>query len=226
MKNNRYVPDAVRVVQIVLVSWLGVIVIFIASAMIHHMRAASMDVKPEEQNSRYEIGYAELSSTSNIQKRNTLPEIDESFILEEVAPSLDAAVESNFQEETTFYIEMSEDDIYELATLVYLEAGGESFECQQGVASVVINRMTTGGMTLQEVIYQKNQFTPAYLISSSSPSESTLEAVRTVIKDGPTLPEYVTFFRADYYFSWVTPYTSIDHTYFSYDNRLKEALGY
>lgn len=124
------------------------------------------------------------------------------------------------------YVDLTDDEIYELATLVFLEAGGESFECQCAVASVVVNRMTESGEGLDEVIYKKNQFTPAYLISSSSPSDSTLEATLKVIQYGPTIPEYVTYFRADYFFDWVTPYINIDHTYFSYDKNLAERLGY
>lgn len=124
------------------------------------------------------------------------------------------------------YMKLTEAEIYELATLVWLEAGIESYECQLAVASVVINRMTTSGQTLHEVIYAPHQFTPAYLISSSEPSESTMRATLEVLKNGPTLPEYVTFFRANYFFDWVEPYINIDHTYFSYDKSLANELGY
>ena len=123
------------------------------------------------------------------------------------------------------YMEMGESDVYELATLVYLESGAESFECQKAIASVVVHRMQNDNLTLQEVIYAKNQFSPAYLIAQSEPSESTLQAVREVLQDGPTIPNYVTFFRADYYHDWselIIPYCVIDHTYFSADVRLME----
>ena len=123
------------------------------------------------------------------------------------------------------YMEMGESDVYELATLVYLESGTESFECQKAIASVVIHRMQNDDLTLQEVIYAKNQFSPAYLIAQSEPSESTLQAVREVLQDGPTIPNYVTFFRADYYHDWselIIPYCVIDHTYFSADVRLMD----
>ena len=56
------------------------------------------------------------------------------------------------------YMEMGENDVYELATLVYLESGTESYECQKSIASVVIHRMQNDDLTLQEVIYAKNQF--------------------------------------------------------------------
>lgn len=123
------------------------------------------------------------------------------------------------------YMEMGESDVYELATLVYLESGTESFECQKAIASVVIYRMQNDDLTLQEVIYAKNQFSPAYLIAQSEPSESTLQAVREVLQNGPSIPNYVTFFRADYYHNWselIVPYCVIDHTYFSADTRLMD----
>lgn len=135
-----------------------------------------------------------------------------------------AEIEEEVQEPAT-YLEMSEEDVKELATLVYLESGSESYECQKAIASVVIHRMQNGNLTLQEVIYAKNQFSPAYLIAESKPSESTMQAVREVLQDGPTIPNYVTFFRADYYHNWsdlIIPYCVIDHTYFSADTRLME----
>lgn len=125
--------------------------------------------------------------------------------------------------ESINYIDLTDDEIYELATLVFLESGAEPYECQLAIASVVINRMTTQNVSLHDVIYAKNQFSPAYLIDDSEPSESTLNAVKEVIENGPTIPEYVTFFRADYYHNWselITPYIQYGNTYFSADTRL------
>lgn len=153
---------------------------------------------------------------------NSVETVENSEIVESNIESTTVEDVSSIEEK--YYMQMSESDTYELATLVYLEAGIESFECQKGIASVVINRMTTTGSTLQEVIYAKNQFSPASLIPYNEPTESTLKAVREVLKDGPIFPEYVTFFRANYYhdFSqYVEPYTQIDHTYFSSDTTLK-----
>lgn len=128
---------------------------------------------------------------------------------------------------STWYYPMTEDELYELATLVYLEGGVESYECQQAIASVVINRATTSGKSTHDVIYAKHQFTPAKKIKQSEPSESTMKAAKYVAMYGPSIPEYVTFFRADYYFDWGSPYVDyvcIDRTYFTYDSRLKAKL--
>lgn len=173
--------------------------------------------------------YSQISSVSQKveeQVEDTSSEVEEievqiDTVQEEPVISAMAYTESELEP----YMEMGESDVYELATLVYLESGTESFECQKAIASVVIHRMQNDDLTLQEVIYAKNQFSPAYLIAQSEPSESTLQAVREVLQDGPTIPNYVTFFRADYYHDWselIIPYCTIDHTYFSADVRLMD----
>lgn len=54
-------------------------------------------------------------------------------------------------------------DVTLLAALIQCEAGGESYECQLAVGSVVVNRVHSGygGGTLYGVIYQRGQFGPA-----------------------------------------------------------------
>lgn len=120
-------------------------------------------------------------------------------------------------------VSLSESEIRDLATLVFLESGSEPYECQLAVASVIINRMLNNNLSLYDVMYAPNQFSPASIISSSSPSESTLSAVRQVLQTGPTVPYYVTFFRASYYHNWssyIVPYCVYGNTYFSADTRL------
>lgn len=152
---------------------------------------------------------------------------DSKYIPPEPTATPEPEVEPTSQptEQPTQYIYLTESEIHEFATLVFLEAGCESYECKKAVASVVVNRMTTRGMDLQSVIYETNQFSPASVISQYSPTQDSLNAVMEVITYGPTIPLYVTFFRANYYFDWLVPYMSIDHTYFSYDYSLKTRLG-
>ena len=107
-----------------------------------------------------------------------------------------------------------------LARLVFREANTESIECQQAVASVVINRWLSGmwGDTLEEVIYSPQQFSPASLIYCTTPTEINYEAVDYVLENGVTIPEYVMYFRLDYHFSWrgYHAYQKIDKTCFGY----------
>lgn len=134
--------------------------------------------------------------------------------------------ESSYVETEPKYYELTDDEIDMLARLVYLEAGGESYECMKGVASVVLNRMTSTGMSLHDVIYAPNQFSPAFYIESTCYTDTVYSAVMDVVENGPSLPTYVTFFRADYYHDFgndiVVPYTCINNTYFSADTRLME----
>ena len=66
----------------------------------------------------------------------------------------------------------SEDEVALLATLVNAEAGGESYEGQLAVASVVMNRLYNGywGSTISDVIYAPGQFEPAGWMSGYSSS--------------------------------------------------------
>ena len=59
-------------------------------------------------------------------------------------------------------IEWAEGDEYLLANLIYCEAGGECYEGQVAVGSVVVNRILSSKFpsTLEGVVYQRNQFSP------------------------------------------------------------------
>lgn len=117
---------------------------------------------------------------------------------------------------------LTESEIYLLSTLVYLEGGTESFECQKAIASTVINRMLASGDTLIEVIYAENQFSVANKLDDASPSESSKIAVDEVLNYGSTIPLYVTYFRAGEYHDWgdQVPYCRIDNTYFTYSQAM------
>lgn len=136
------------------------------------------------------------------------------------------ATELSYVETEPNYYELTYDEIDMLARLVYLEAGGESYECMKGVTSAILNRMTSTGMSLHDVIYEPGQFSPACYIESTCYTDTVYSAVIDVVENGPSLPEYVTFFRANHYHDFgnniVVPYTFINNTYFSADIRLME----
>lgn len=132
-------------------------------------------------------------------------------------------------EQSTYYnVTAEERDM--LATLCYLEAGGCSQECQRLVISVVFNRLDSGRwkkdvnndgkITLYDIVYYPNAFSPAKLISKyhSKTTQSCYDAVDYIIENGPACPNYVRYFRADHDFDWdnYRSYTSIDNTYFGY----------
>jgi len=122
--------------------------------------------------------------------------------------------------EPTYVYNITAEEREMLARIVHQEANIESLDCQKAVASVVINRWQNGywGETLKDVIYAKNQFSPAYLIPKTTPTNKNYEAVDYVLQNGCTMPEYVMYFRAYYHFNWngYVPYIKINNTCFGY----------
>ena len=122
--------------------------------------------------------------------------------------------------EPTYVYNVTSEEREMLARLVYREVNIESVECQRAVVSVVLNRLESGqwGDSIKDVIYAAGQFSPAYLLSSTTPNNANYEAVDYVLKNGSSLPSYVLYFRSDYHFNWqgYKPYTSIDQTCFGY----------
>lgn len=132
--------------------------------------------------------------------------------------------ESEIDDISEPFILLTEEEKRDFSALVYLEAGGESYECMKTVASVIVNRMINNNLSLYDVIYATNQFEPAENIPYTDPSEEAVQAVNEIIQNGPCIPKNVTFFRASYYHNWsdlIQPYTVIDNTYFSYDVRIE-----
>ena len=123
---------------------------------------------------------------------------------------------------------ITEEEIRILACLVYLESGCCSDECKRGIVSVVLNRLYSkhwridvnkdNKITLYDIIYYPNAFSPASLINKTTPTESCYQAVYYVLTNGSTLPKYVRYFRIDYDFNWSNyeNYSVIDNTYFGY----------
>ena len=124
--------------------------------------------------------------------------------------------------EPVINVRVSEKDIRDIASLVFLEAGSQSYSCKKAIASVIFNRMIKYHLTAQEVIYQRTRsgervFSPAYKVSSTNPSSSCLMAVRDVLMHGQSIPKNVTAFRNCYYHNFGRPYKRIDNVYFSYE---------
>ena len=179
------------------------------------------EAKIETSETKYNIDESNMMNARFIELQTTQYIEEDSYLSDDVGESESIKLDSKSN-----YYDITYDEIDMLSRLVYLEAGGESYECMKGVASVVLNRMTSTGMSLQDVIYAPNQFSPACYIESTSYTDDAYNAVMYVVENGPSLPEYVTFFRADHYHDFgndiVVPYTCINNTYFSADTRLME----
>lgn len=144
-------------------------------------------------------------------------------------------VEVVLEDEDDYYIPklyytVTEEERYLLAKLANSEASICSEECQRDVVSVVFNRLESGKwrkdmngdnkITVYDIIYYPNAFTPATngAIDKQEPTSKDYKAVDYVIKNGPTVPTEVRYFRTDYDFSWdgYENYKVIDNVYFGY----------
>lgn len=103
-------------------------------------------------------------------------------------------------------IEISDEDVYTLASLVYHEARGEPFEGQVAVIEVVLNRCLSEYFpdTVEEVVFQKYgdvwQFSPAPYIYTAEPTETQYEAVYTALEaEEPILPLDTVYFSTGPY---------------------------
>lgn len=99
------------------------------------------------------------------------------------APTTEATPEREEPASRYAAVELTEEDVYILACLVYHEARGEPFEGQAAVVEVVFNRCLSDEFpdTVEEVAFQKYgdvwQFSPAPYLYTAEPSEVQYNAV-------------------------------------------------
>ena len=103
-------------------------------------------------------------------------------------------------------IDYSWDEVYLLARLIHSEAGSQSLEAKQYVASVVLNRMGCDLFpgTLHDVIYQDSQFSVTFLMSKNGvpmidepPKMEDVMVAYNILKGGSVLPSRVLYFWDD-----------------------------
>lgn len=94
----------------------------------------------------------------------------------------------------------STDDAYLLASLVYCEAGAQTYEGQLGVANVVLNRVKSSYFpnTISEVIYESGQFGPVTDGSlaralANGPSSSCVQAANDALAGVNNIGDYLFF---------------------------------
>lgn len=181
---------------------------------------------PNLEVSRLEPSYPSISlvpiESTNIESDHVGPKDTESTTVLEDTES-ETSIDVGSEPEVKFdpYIQLTDDEIYELATLVWLEGYAESPDCQRAIVSVVINRMRLWNMSLKDVIYASGQFTPAWMIEFTKPDLAQIGYVMDVIEYGPNIPEYVCYFRSKHFHSWngMYDFEQMGKTYFSYSSQ-------
>ena len=111
--------------------------------------------------------------------------------------------------------DLSEYDTRLIAKLVYCEAGSTSYRCQKAIASVVVNRMRRYHKSASQVIFEDGVFSVSYKVRRTTPSSTSLKAVRDVLRNGTTLPRSVVAFRYGHYHSFGRRYCRIDGVCFT-----------
>jgi len=154
------------------------------------IRAGHEQTEDKPEQTAPTVSTAETASPTYI---NALPAVSEKI---SITPPPAPELVSRYAD-----LEISEDDRYTLACLVYHEARGEPFEGQVAVIEVVLNRMLSPLFpdTVEEVVFQKYggvwQFSPAPYIWTAEPSETQYEAVETAISSTENvLPVETVFF--------------------------------
>jgi hypothetical protein len=107
-----------------------------------------------------------------------------------------------------------------IARVMFLEfhgQGGANAEwTSKAIASVIFNRWTLYGGTINDVIYQENVFSVVGAVDNTTPTEAQYAALDYVIENGSVLPLKVIYFRNKNYHSWGIDYKEECGVYFSY----------
>ncbi len=95
-------------------------------------------------------------------------------------------------------IQLTDGEIDLLARMVWTEARGESYEGQQAVAEVVLNRMASSEFpnTLKGVIFAQGQFRSAELLDQARPYQAQYQAVENALLGPYVLPKTVVHFAS------------------------------
>lgn len=93
-------------------------------------------------------------------------------------------------------ITMNDEELDELAEIIYHEARGESIEGQQAVAEVVFNRVNADNFpdTVHEVLHQSKQFSTVRLLKTAEPRQEQYDAINAALYGPTILPADVVFF--------------------------------
>lgn len=102
------------------------------------------------------------------------------------------------------YIDMTDEELDELAEILFLEAGNQSAEGQQAVVEVVFNRVLHSGFpdTVHDVLHQGEgtdvpQFSTISLLGTVTPTQAQYDAINEALYgDTLTDPDVVFFSRS------------------------------
>lgn len=121
--------------------------------------------------------------------------------------------QDTYIEEST-HTEVSDYEYNLLLRVCMSECGGQYGEPLEGkiaVVETILNRCEMYGKSIEEVVYQPNQYSTAY---NGEPDEYVKEAVDIALRE-KSYPSNMIYFRAGNYHDFGIPYKQIGNHYFS-----------
>jgi hypothetical protein len=111
-------------------------------------------------------------------------------------PTPEPTLEPTPEPTPTPRLTLTADEVDLIARIVWHEARGESLEGQRAVVEVIFNRIEADNFpdTVEDVIYQKNQFASAGYVDSAEPTTEQFEAINEALYEEPMLPGDVVYF--------------------------------
>lgn len=130
-----------------------------------------------------------ISSANNYLESTSGGDIDSSPVINKAADASSGKV-----------LDLSDEDIYLIASEVTCEAKGEPYDAMVGVANVIINRIVSDNFpdNAHDVIYQEGQFPPAYTgvldeVLENGPSETCYQATLDALYGDSVAGNYLYF---------------------------------
>lgn len=93
-------------------------------------------------------------------------------------------------------VTLTEEEKYLMAKIIWLESRGESFEGQQAIAEIILNRLVSDRFpnTIRDVIYAEGQFSTTKFLDTAKPGELQYKAIECAMYQKSVLPIDVFFF--------------------------------
>lgn len=90
------------------------------------------------------------------------------------------------------------DTLYWLSRIIYAESGNQSMDGKIAVGNVVMNRVNNPQFpdNIYDVLNQKNQFSPASILSKKKPNDESILAAKLVMDGAQVVPNALFFARA------------------------------
>ena len=159
------------------------------------------------------VGSIIISDKSNVDVEQEVTESCSNINIcsEEIIETIDITEEQT-EDICSYYVT---DEEYNLLLRVCMsECGGKYGEPLEGkiaVVETILNRSEIYGKTIEEVVYEPNQYSVA---DNGEPDETVREAVDIALSSN-TYPDEMIYFRSGYYHSFGEPYKQIGNHYFS-----------